>query len=59
MESFRSLAKEIMGLPNYAHFTLVRLDCEEIKFGLADIAKSYANRIMRKLSEDHRQENLR
>ncbi|EDV24937.1 uncharacterized protein TRIADDRAFT_25541, partial [Trichoplax adhaerens] len=56
---FRSLAKEIMGLPNWAHFAMVRLDCEEIKFCLADIARSYANRLMRKLSEDHRQENLR
>ncbi|XP_074537088.1 dynein axonemal heavy chain 12 [Halichoeres trimaculatus] len=58
VEEFCTLSKEIIGLPAKAHFTMVHLDCEELKQGLANKAKSYAEILLKKLISDHRGQNL-
>nr|DBA18657.1 TPA: hypothetical protein GDO54_016881 [Pyxicephalus adspersus] len=57
IEQFHSLAKEIMRLPARAYFTMVQLDCDDLKQGLADKAKSFANILLERLVADHRSEN--
>ncbi|XP_073448349.1 dynein axonemal heavy chain 12 [Aquarana catesbeiana] len=57
IEQFHRLAKEIMGLPARAHYTMVQLDCDDLKEGLADKAKSFASILLESLVEDHRSEN--
>uniref|UniRef100_A0A4W3H1L8 Dynein axonemal heavy chain 12 n=1 Tax=Callorhinchus milii TaxID=7868 RepID=A0A4W3H1L8_CALMI len=57
LEEFRSLAKEIMSLPKVAHFDMVRLDCEDLKQGLSEKAKSFAEILLDKLVAKHREEN--
>ncbi|XP_048346084.1 dynein axonemal heavy chain 12 isoform X2 [Sphaerodactylus townsendi] len=56
-DEFLSLAKEIMSLPMIAHFPMVRLDCEDLKQGLVDKARSFANILLAKLILNHRREN--
>uniref|UniRef100_A0A3Q0SWQ6 Dynein heavy chain linker domain-containing protein n=1 Tax=Amphilophus citrinellus TaxID=61819 RepID=A0A3Q0SWQ6_AMPCI len=58
VEKFRALSKEIMSLPSKAHFTMVHLDCEELKQGLANKAKAYAEMLLKKLVSRHREKNL-
>ncbi|XP_030590036.1 dynein heavy chain 12, axonemal [Archocentrus centrarchus] len=58
VEKFRALSKEIMSLPSKAHFTMVHLDCEELKQGLANKAKAYADMLLKKLVSRHREKNL-
>ncbi|XP_026189143.1 dynein heavy chain 12, axonemal isoform X3 [Mastacembelus armatus] len=58
VEEFRALSKEIMSLPAKAHFTMVHLDCEELKQGLANKAKTYAEILLKKLITSHREQNL-
>ncbi|XP_060913896.1 dynein axonemal heavy chain 12 [Labrus mixtus] len=58
VEEFRSLSKEISSLPAKAHFTMVHLDCEELKQGLANKAKNYAEILLKKLIISHREQNL-
>uniref|UniRef100_A0A8C8RTS4 Dynein heavy chain linker domain-containing protein n=1 Tax=Pelusios castaneus TaxID=367368 RepID=A0A8C8RTS4_9SAUR len=57
IDEFLSLAKEIMSLPLLAHFPMVRLDCDDLKQGLTDKAKSFANILMEKIVTNHREEN--
>uniref|UniRef100_A0A3B4A2Y1 Dynein axonemal heavy chain 12 n=1 Tax=Periophthalmus magnuspinnatus TaxID=409849 RepID=A0A3B4A2Y1_9GOBI len=49
VEEFRHLSKEIIDLPTKAHFTMVHLDCEELKQGLANKAKHFAEVLIKKL----------
>ncbi|KAK2851543.1 hypothetical protein Q5P01_007819 [Channa striata] len=58
VEEFRALSKEIISLPAKAYFTMVHLDCEELKQGLANKAKSYAEILLKKLITSHREQNL-
>ncbi|CAJ1084997.1 dynein heavy chain 12%2C axonemal [Xyrichtys novacula] len=58
VEEFRALSKEIVSLPAKTRFTMVHLDCEELKQGLADKAKSYAEILLKKLITNHREQNL-
>lgn len=37
---------------------MVHLDCEELKQGLADKAKTYAEILLKKLITSHREHNL-
>uniref|UniRef100_A0A3B4UUS5 Dynein axonemal heavy chain 12 n=1 Tax=Seriola dumerili TaxID=41447 RepID=A0A3B4UUS5_SERDU len=58
VEEFRALSKEIISLPAKAHFTMVHLDCEELKQGLANKAKTYAEILLKKMITSHRERNL-
>ncbi|XP_029291775.1 dynein heavy chain 12, axonemal [Cottoperca gobio] len=58
VEEFRVLSKEIINLPAKAHFSMVHLDCEELKQGLANKAKNYAEILLNKLITIHREKNL-
>ncbi|XP_045065490.1 dynein axonemal heavy chain 12 [Coregonus clupeaformis] len=58
VEEFRVLSKEIVSLPAIAHFAMVRLDCEELKQGLAKTAKTFAQILLDKLITNHRQHSL-
>ncbi|KAL3853467.1 hypothetical protein ACJMK2_017003 [Sinanodonta woodiana] len=57
IEKYRNLAREIMGLPSIEHFDMIRLDCEDLKRGLAEASRNLANELLRKVSDDHRVEN--
>ncbi|GFS01672.1 dynein heavy chain 12, axonemal-like [Elysia marginata] len=57
IEKFRNLASEIMGLPSIEHFDMIRLDCEDLKRGLAQACRNLANELLSRVSSDHRQEN--
>ncbi|XP_059163826.1 dynein axonemal heavy chain 12-like isoform X1 [Physella acuta] len=57
IEKFRSLASEIMGLPSIEHFDMIRLDCEDLKRGLARVCRSHADELLSRVSSDHRREN--
>ncbi|XP_022428502.1 dynein heavy chain 12, axonemal isoform X8 [Delphinapterus leucas] len=54
---FFSLASEIMLLPQWAHFPMVRLDCEGLKTGLTNKAKAFANILLNDIASKHRKEN--
>ncbi|XP_049921653.1 dynein axonemal heavy chain 12 [Epinephelus moara] len=58
VEEFRVLSKEIISLPAKAHFSMVHLDSEELKQGLANKAKNYAEILLKKLITSHREQNL-
>ncbi|XP_068180564.1 dynein axonemal heavy chain 12 [Antennarius striatus] len=58
VEEFHILSKDIISLPSKAHFTMVQLDCEELKQGLAKRAKNYAEILLKKLAATHREQNL-
>ncbi|XP_063405511.1 dynein axonemal heavy chain 12-like isoform X3 [Mytilus trossulus] len=57
IDKYRNLASEIMGLPSIEHFDMIRLDCEDLKRGLAEASRELANELLRKVSNDHRTEN--
>ncbi|XP_019392438.1 PREDICTED: dynein heavy chain 12, axonemal [Crocodylus porosus] len=57
IDRFLSLAKEIMSLPQLAHFPMMRLDCDDLKQGLADKAKSFASMLLERIVANHREEN--
>lgn len=59
IEKFRSLASEIMGLPSIEHFDMIRLDCEDLKRGLASACRKLADQLLSRVSTDHRRENER
>ncbi|XP_055007109.1 dynein axonemal heavy chain 7-like [Boleophthalmus pectinirostris] len=58
VEEFHRLSKEIIDLPAKAHFTMVHLDCEELKQGLANKAKHFAEELIKKLVNNHRVLNV-
>ncbi|CAL9702663.1 unnamed protein product [Knipowitschia caucasica] len=58
LEEFQRLSKEIISLPAKVHFTMVHLDCEELKQGLANKAKHFAQVLIKKLLNNHRKLNL-
>uniref|UniRef100_A0A3P8ZCE8 AAA+ ATPase domain-containing protein n=1 Tax=Esox lucius TaxID=8010 RepID=A0A3P8ZCE8_ESOLU len=58
VEEFHVLSKEIVSLPAIAHFAMVRLDCEELKQGLAKKAKTFAQLLLEKLVTNHRENSL-
>ncbi|XP_074055007.1 dynein axonemal heavy chain 12 isoform X8 [Macrotis lagotis] len=57
IEEFSYLAKEIMMLPQLAHFPMVRLDCDDLKEGLVNKVKGYSNLLLNDLASKHRSEN--
>ncbi|XP_062316503.1 dynein axonemal heavy chain 12 [Osmerus eperlanus] len=58
VEQFRVLSKQIVSLPAIAHFAMVRLDCEELKQGLAKKAKTFAEILVEQLITSHREHSL-
>ncbi|XP_076022383.1 dynein axonemal heavy chain 12 [Genypterus blacodes] len=58
VEEFRVLSKEIISLPAKARFAMVHLDCEELKQGLANKARNFAEILLKKLASSHREQNL-
>ncbi|XP_068605783.1 dynein axonemal heavy chain 12-like [Brachionichthys hirsutus] len=58
VEWFMVLAEDIMSLPVRAHFTMVQLECQELKEELAAKARSHACIIIEKLAAVHREENI-
>ena len=57
IEKYRALASEIMGLPSIEHYDMIRLDCEDLKVGLAAAARGLADELLSRVSADHRKEN--
>lgn len=56
-EEFKALSKEIVSLPSKAYFQMVHLDCEELKQGLVNKAKSYAEMLLEKMITSLREQN--
>ena len=52
---YRGIAKEIMALTALKQFPLVRLDCEELKRGLAKETENHAKKLLRKVADDYLQ----
>lgn len=46
-----------MSLPSIGHYDMIRLDCEDLKRGLSDKAKNFADQLLDRVAEDHRNEN--
>lgn len=59
VEEFQALSKEILSLPAKAYFTMIHLDCEELKQGLAKKAKNYAQKLLEKVITSHQQQTLK
>lgn len=59
VEEFHVLSKEILNLPSKAYFTMVHLDCEELKQGLAKKAKNYAEKLLERVITTHREQTLK
>uniref|UniRef100_A0A2K6CWH6 Dynein axonemal heavy chain 12 n=1 Tax=Macaca nemestrina TaxID=9545 RepID=A0A2K6CWH6_MACNE len=59
IEKFFSLASEIMLLPQWIHYPMVRLDCEDLKTGLTNKAKAFANILLNDIASKYRKENER
>ncbi|XP_039204061.1 dynein heavy chain 12, axonemal isoform X1 [Crotalus tigris] len=57
IDEFLNLSTEIMSLPMIAHFPMVRLDCDDLKQGLCEKAKSFAYKLLDLLACNHREEN--
>ncbi|XP_058027873.1 dynein axonemal heavy chain 12 [Ahaetulla prasina] len=57
IDEFLNLSTEIMSLPMIAHFSMVRLDCDDLKQGLCEKAKSFAYKLLDLLANNHREEN--
>lgn len=57
VDEFLNLSTEIMSLPMIAHFPMVRLDCDDLKQGLCEKAKSFAYKLLDLLACNHREEN--
>ena len=49
--------KEILLLPGVQHYDLIRLDCDDLKTGLIEVAKGLADRLLTRVATDHRTEN--
>uniref|UniRef100_A0A3Q4BIM9 Dynein axonemal heavy chain 12 n=1 Tax=Mola mola TaxID=94237 RepID=A0A3Q4BIM9_MOLML len=58
VEEFCVVSRELSGLPTKAYFTMVCLDCEELRHGLINKANSYSQSLLKKLVTGHREKNL-
>ncbi|TWW56799.1 Dynein heavy chain 7, axonemal [Takifugu flavidus] len=58
VQEFQALSKEILSLPAKAYFTMIHLDCEELKQGLAKKAKNYAEKLLEMVITSHQQQTL-
>ncbi|XP_061590831.1 dynein axonemal heavy chain 12 [Cololabis saira] len=58
VDEFFMLSREILSLPPKVNFTMVHLDCEELKQGLANKAETFAKLLLEKVATIHREQNL-
>ncbi|XP_030314514.1 dynein heavy chain 12, axonemal [Calypte anna] len=56
IDEFFTLKKEILSLPEAAHFPMIYLNCEDLKQGLADIASTFAKMLTDKILANYREE---
>ena len=42
---------------NVTHFPIMRLDCDDLKRGLVSRANGYAEYLLKRIADEHRQEN--
>jgi dynein heavy chain len=59
IERFRELKREISSLSTMYYFPIMRLDCDDLKRGLSAKANGFAERLLTRLADDHRNENER
>ena len=57
VDKFRELSREIMLLSSIEHYDMIRLDCEDLKRGLSDVAKAHADTLLTRMATDHRNAN--
>ena len=57
VDKFREISVEIMTLPSIEHYDLIRLDCEDLKRGLSDVAKEHSQTLLKRMAKDHREAN--
>uniref|UniRef100_A0A8D0KPK5 Dynein heavy chain linker domain-containing protein n=1 Tax=Strix occidentalis caurina TaxID=311401 RepID=A0A8D0KPK5_STROC len=57
IDEFFTHKKEILSLPQVAHFPMICLNCEDLKQGLASNANTFAERLMDRIVASHREEN--
>ncbi|NXL48091.1 DYH7 protein, partial [Podilymbus podiceps] len=57
IDEFFNLKKEILSLPEVAHFAMIRLNCEDLKQGLASNANAFAKMLMDRIVANYREEN--
>ncbi|OXB83032.1 UNVERIFIED_CONTAM: hypothetical protein H355_001375, partial [Colinus virginianus] len=58
-DEFFNLKKEIMNLPEMAHFPMICLNCEDLKQGLVSNAKALAEMLMDRIVANYREENVK
>ncbi|XP_053705138.1 dynein axonemal heavy chain 12-like isoform X1 [Synchiropus splendidus] len=58
VEEFSNLTIEILNLSDKVNFAMVHLDCEELKQGLVNKAKHFAQVLLNKMMDDLRDQNL-
>lgn len=58
VEVFHNLSKEITSLPSVVYFDMIRLDCEDLKQGLAKKAQTLAQNLVARLITTHREQCL-
>ncbi|XP_017568229.2 dynein heavy chain 12, axonemal isoform X1 [Pygocentrus nattereri] len=58
VEEFQALYQEISSLQSVVHFDMIRLDCEELKQGLAKKVKTFAQILLERLINMHREHCL-
>lgn len=52
-----NLGTEVMTLPNTEYFDLIRLDCEDVKVGLAKECRRLANALLERVVADFKRTN--
>ncbi|XP_054071997.1 dynein axonemal heavy chain 12 isoform X1 [Rissa tridactyla] len=57
IDEFFTLKKEILSLPEKAHFPMICLNCEDLKQGLASNASTFAKMLMDRIVANHREQN--
>ncbi|XP_034028529.1 dynein heavy chain 12, axonemal [Thalassophryne amazonica] len=57
IDGFQALSIEIMNLPPKAYFTMVHLDCDELKQGLSNKAKNFAETLLKIVVTKHHEQN--
>jgi len=57
IDEFFTLKKEILSLPEVAHFPMICLNCEDLKQGLSSNANTFAKMLMNRIVANYREEN--
>ncbi|PAA47942.1 hypothetical protein BOX15_Mlig003862g8 [Macrostomum lignano] len=59
IEEYRAISYAIRRNPTIEFYDLIRLNVEELKNGLAEVAQGYADRLLERVVRDHRAENTK